>query len=110
MNRVSELVIYGLVIVGMAIANSSKLQQSESRIALIDERLAVTEERIDYTSKKKWTNYISTNTDLLAAKAKLERQQEEKLKIEDKVLSLLLDYEAANRQLKLLTSNLETLE
>ena len=45
----------------MAIANSSKLQQSESRIALIEQRLAVTEDRIDYTSKKKWTNYISTN-------------------------------------------------
>ena len=45
----------------MAIANSSKLQQSESRIALIEQRLAVTEDRIDYTSKKKWTNYIFTN-------------------------------------------------
>ena len=44
-----------------AIANSPKLQQSESRIALIEQRLAVTEDRIDYTSKKKWTNYISTN-------------------------------------------------
>ena len=42
-------------------ALSFKLQQSESRIALIEQRLAVTEERIDYTSKKKWTNYISTN-------------------------------------------------
>ena len=122
----------------MAIANSFKLQQSESRIALIEQRLAVTEDRIDYTSKKKWTNYISTNpvniiqnlfggggvqrdniaiasleirtTDLLAAKAELERQQEEKLEIENEVLNLLLDYEAANRKLELLTSNLETLE
>ena len=122
-----------------AIANSFKLQQSESRIALIEQRLAVTEDRIDYTSKKKWTNYISPNpvdiiqnlfggggvqrdniaiasleirtTDLLAAKAELERQQEEeKLQIEDEVLNLLLDYEAANRKLELLTSNLETLE
>ncbi len=121
-----------------AIANSSKLKQSESRIALIDQRLAVTEERIDYTSKKKWTNYISTNpvdiiqnifgggdvkqdeiaianleirtADLLAAKAELERQQEEeKLKIEDEVLRLVLDYEAAQRRHNLLTSNLETL-
>jgi outer membrane protein TolC len=101
--------------------------------------LAVTEDRIDYTSKKKWTNYISTNpvniiqnlfggggvqrdniaianlevrtADLLAAKAELERQQEEeKLEIENEVLNLLLDYEAANRKLELLTSNLETLE
>ncbi len=101
--------------------------------------MAVTEDRIDYTSKKKWTNYISTNpvniiqnlfggggvqrdniaianlevrtADLLAAKAELERQQEEeKLEIENEVLNLLLDYEAANRKLELLTSNLETLE
>ena len=122
-----------------AIANSVKLQQSAERIALIEQRLAVTEDRIDYTSKKKWTNYISPNpvdiiqnlfggggvqrdniaianleirtTDLLAAKAELERQQEEeKLKIENEVLNLLLDYEAANRKLELLTSNLETLE
>ena len=122
-----------------AIALSPKLKQSESRIALIEQRLAVTEERIDYTSKKKWTNYISTNpvdiiqnifgggdvkqdeiaianlevrtADLLAAKAELERQQsEEKLKIEDKVLRLVLDYEAAQRRYNLLTSQLETLE
>ncbi len=122
-----------------AIANSTKLKQSESRITLIEQRLAVIEDRIDYTSKKKWTNYISTNpvdiiqnifggggvqrdniaiasleirtTDLLAAKTKLERQQEEeKLKIEDKVLRLVLDYEAAQRRQELLTSNLETLE
>lgn len=122
-----------------AIANSAKLKQTESRIALIDQRLAVTEERIDYTSKKKWTNYISTDpvniiqnlfggggvqrdniaiasleirtTDLLAAKAELERQQEEeKLKIEDNVLRLVLEVEAAKRKYNLLTSSLETLE
>ncbi len=101
--------------------------------------MAVTEERIDYTSKKKWTNYITTNpvdiiqnffggggmqrdnlaianleirtADLLTAKAELERQQEaEKLKLEDKVLHLLLDIDAANRKHELLTSQLETLE
>jgi len=122
-----------------AIASSSKLQQSKSRIALIDQRLEATEERIDYTKKKQWTNYISTNpvdiiqnifggggvqrdriaiadleiktTDLLAAKAELERQQEEeKLETGDRVLSLLLDYEAANRKHELLSSQLETLE
>ena len=123
----------------LAIANSFKLQQAADRIALIEQRLAVTEDRIDYTSKKKWTNYISTNpvdiiqnlfggggvqrdnialanlevrtTDLLAAKAELERQQEaEKLEIEDEVLNLLLNYEAANRKHELLLSQLETLE
>ena len=35
-----------------AIANSSKLKQSKSRIALIEQRLAVTEDKIDYTSKE----------------------------------------------------------
>ena len=126
-------------ITSRAIANSPKLKQSKSRIALIDQRLAVTEERIDYTSKKKWTNYISADpvniiqnlfggggvqrdniaiasleirtTDLLAAKAELERQQEEeKLKIEDKVLRLVLEVEAAKRKYNLLSSSLETLE
>ena len=123
----------------LAIANSFKLQQSAERIALIEQRLAVTEERIDYTSKRKWTNYISTNpvniiqnlfggggmqrdnlaianleirtADLIAAKAELERQQEEeKLEIEDEVLNLLLDYEAKERKHELLLSQLETLE
>ncbi|WP_156114181.1 hypothetical protein [Myxosarcina sp. GI1] len=122
-----------------AIANSNKLQQTSDRITAIERRLAVTEERIDYTSKKKWTNYITTNpvdiiqnffggggmqrdnlaianleirtADLLTAKAELERQQEaEKLKLEDKVLHLLLDIDAANRKHELLTSQLETLE
>lgn len=47
-------------------------------------------------------------TDLLAAKAELERQQEEeKVEIEEKVLNLLLDYEAANRKHELLSSQLE---
>ncbi len=49
--------------------------------------------------------------DLLAAKAELERQQEEeKVKIGDRVLRLLLDYEAAQRRHELLTSQLKTLE
>ena len=47
----------------------------------------------------------------MAAKAELERQQEEeKLKIEDKVLRLMLEVEAANRRQELLTSSLKTLE
>ena len=122
-----------------AIANSNKLQQTAERITLIEQRLEVTEDRIEYTNKKKWTNYISVNpvdiiqnifggggiqrdnlaianleirtTDLLAAKAELERQQEEeKARIENKILRLLLDYEAAQRQYNLLSSNLEILE
>ncbi len=122
-----------------AIANSFKLETLTARIALIDERLELAEDRIDYVSKKSWTNYISTNpvniiqnifgggnvqrdriaiasleirtADLLAAKAELERQQsEEKVKIGDRVLRLLLDYEAAQRRHELLTSQLQTLE
>ena len=119
----------------LAIANSFKLQQSVDRITAIERRLAVTEDRIEYTSKKKWTNYISTNpvniiqnlfggggvqrdniaianlevrtADLLAAKAELERQREaEKLEIENKVLRLILDFEAAERKHRLLSDRL----
>ncbi len=122
-----------------AIANSFKLETLEQRITLIEQRLKVAEDRIEYTSKKRWTNYLSANpvnilqnifgggdvqrdniaiasleirtADLLAAKAELERQQEEeKVKIGDRVLRLLLDYEAAQRRHELLTSQLKTLE
>ena len=103
-----------------AIANSHKLETLAERITLIEQRLELAEDRIEYTRKKKWTNYISANpinilqnifgggdvqrdniaiasleirtADLLAAKAELERQQEEeKVKIGDRVLRLLLD-------------------
>ena len=122
-----------------AIASSFKLETLTARIALIDERLELAEDRIEYTRKKKWTNYISANpvniiqnifgggdvqrdriaiasleirtADLLAAKAELERQQEEeKVEIGDRVLRLLLDYEAAQRRHELLKKQLETLE
>ncbi len=122
-----------------AIASSFKLETLAERITLIDERLELAEDRIDYVSKKSWTNYISTNpvniiqnifgggdvqrdriaianleirtADLLAAKAELERQQsEEKVKIGDRILRLLLDYEAAQRRHELLKNQLQTLE
>ena len=122
-----------------AIANSHKLKTLAERITLIEQRLELAEDRIEYTRKKKWTNYISANpinilqnifgggdvqrdnlaiasleirtADLLAAKAELERQQEEeKVKIGDRVLRLLLDYESAQRRHELLTSQLATLE
>ena len=49
--------------------------------------------------------------DLLAAKAELERQQEEeRVKIGDRVLRLLLDYEAAQRRHELLKKQLDTLD
>ncbi len=122
-----------------AIASSHKLKTLAERITLIEQRLELAEDRIEYTRKKKWTNYISANpvnilqnifgggdvqrdriaiasleirtADLLAAKAELERQQEEeKVEIGDRVLRLLLDYEAAQRRHKLLSSQLKTLE
>ncbi len=122
-----------------AIASSFKLETLIARIALIDERLELAEDRIKYTRNKKWTNYISTNpvniiqtifgggamqrdniaiasleirtADLLAAKAELERQQsEEKGSIGDRILRLLLDYEAAERRYKLLNNQLQTLQ
>ncbi len=122
-----------------AIASSFKLKTLAERITLIDERLELAEDRIEYTRKKKWTNYISANpidiiqnifgggdvqrdniaiasleirtADLLAAKAELERQQEEeKVRIGDHILRLLLDYEAAQRRHELLKNQLETLE
>ena len=154
MKKVGKLIIYGLITIAIALtiisvniypltatstSQETKLKQSAERIALIEQRLAVTEDRIDYTNKKKWTNYISTNpvdiiqnlfggggvqrdriaiteleirtTDLLAAKAELERQQaEEKIDLGERILKLLLDYEAATRELELLKSQLETLQ
>ncbi len=96
-------------------ANSAKLKTLEERITLIEQRLELAEDRIEYTRKKKWTNYISANpinilqnifgggdvqrdniaianleirtADLLAAKAELERQQEEeKVEIGDRII------------------------
>jgi hypothetical protein len=122
-----------------AIASSNKLKKLDEKIALIDERLELMGDRIVYSQKKTWTNYVTLDpvkllqnlfgggdvqrdrlaiadleiktADLLAAKAELERQQEEeKVRVGDKVLRLLLDYEAANRRYQLLSSQLETLE
>ncbi|MBE9170380.1 hypothetical protein IQ238_23630 [Pleurocapsales cyanobacterium LEGE 06147] len=122
-----------------AIASSNKLKKLDEKIALIDQRLELMEDRIAYSQKKTWTNYVTLDpvkllqnlfgggdvqrdrlaiadleiktADLLAAKAELERQQEEeKVRVGDKVLRLLLDYEAANRRHRLLSSQLETLE
>ena len=44
-----------------AIANSFKLKTLQERISIIEQRLEVAEDRIDYTRKKRWTNYISAN-------------------------------------------------
>ncbi|CCQ65677.1 hypothetical protein CWATWH0402_924 [Crocosphaera watsonii WH 0402] len=48
---------------------------------------------------------------LEAARAGLERQrEEEKVKLEEKVLQLLLSYEAATRQVQLVESQIKTFE
>ncbi len=93
---------------------NEKIADKEIQVTLIEQRLELAEDRIEYTRKKKWTNYISANpvniiqnifgggdvqrdniaiasleirtADLLAAKAELERQQEEEeVKIGDLV-------------------------
>ena len=96
------------------------------------------DDKIDYVSKKGWTNYISIDpvkilqnlfgggdvqkdqvtiasmqlqaSELIAAKAELERQkEEEKTRLGEKVLKLVLDYEKSDRRHELLSSQLETL-
>ncbi len=120
-----------------ASANSSKLKTLDERIALVNERLELMGERIEYSQNRQWTNYITTNpvelvqnlfgggsvqrdriaiadlevkaATLEAARAELERQrEEEKALLEDKVLRLVLDYEAASRFSALVESQLET--
>jgi hypothetical protein len=121
-----------------AIAKSSKLKHLDEKITLINERLKVMDKRIDHAHNRSWTNYVTIDpikllqnifgggdvqrdkiaiadlevktADLEAAKAELERQkEEEKTLLGEKVLRLVLDYEAANRRYELLTSQLETL-
>jgi hypothetical protein len=118
-----------------AIANSSELVTLDEQIALIDKRLVVAGERIEHTSKKRWTNYLSTDplriaanvfgggdvqrdniaiADLEVKSAELEayranlhrRQAEVKSKLKEEVLGLVLEYEAAEREYVLAQSKL----
>ena len=118
-----------------AIANSPELVTLDEQIALIDERLVVADKRIDHTSKKRWTNYISSDplriaanilgggdvqrdniaiADLEVKSAELEayrakahrRKAEVKSKLQEEVLGLVLEYEAAVRQYSLVKSQL----
>ena len=122
-----------------AIAKSEQLKTIETKIGLIDERIDLTEQKIGNAKDKKFLNYISTNpveilknlfgggdvqrdriaiasleirtSDLIAARAELERQQvEEKVEIRDRVLRLLLDYESAERRHELLNNQLSNFE
>jgi predicted ATPase len=118
-----------------AIANSSELVTLDEQIALIDKRLVLAGERIEHTSKKRWTNYLSTDplriaanvfgggdvqkdniaiADLEVKSAELEayranlyrRQAEVKSQLKENVLGLVLEYETAEREYVLAQSKL----
>ena len=118
-----------------AIANSPELVTLDEQIALIDERVGLMGDRIDYTSNKRWTNYLTTDPLRLAAnifgggdvqrdniaiadlevkaatleatRANLERRRAEvESQIREEILTLVLDYEAAGRQAALVESQL----
>jgi len=118
-----------------AIANSSELVTLDEQIALIDKRLVVAGERIEHTSKKRWTNYLSTDplriaanvfgggdvqrdniaiADLEVKSAELEayranlhrRKAEVSSQLKEDVLGLVLEYEAAEREYALAQSKL----
>ena len=120
-----------------AIANSSELVILNQQIALIDKRLEVAEKRIEHTSKKRWTNYLSTDplriaanvlgggdvqrdniaianlevrsAELEAYRANLNRRQAEvRSELREEVFGLLLEYEAAEREYILAHSKLAT--
>ncbi len=120
-----------------AIANSPELVTLDEQIALIDKRLVVAEKRIDHTSKKRWTNYLSIDplriaanvlgggdvqkdniaianlevksAELEAYRANLHRRKAEvKSQLREKVLGLVLEYEAAEREYVLVQSKLAT--
>jgi predicted ATPase len=125
------------LLVEKAIANSPELVTLDEQIALIDKRLTVAGERIEHTSKKRWTNYLSTDTlriaanvfgggdiqkdniaiaDLEVKSAELEadranlhrRKAEVKSQLKEDVLGLVLEYEAAEREYVLAQSKLAT--
>ena len=120
-----------------AIANSPELIAIDEQIALIDKRLVVADQRIEHTSKKRWTNYISSDplritanllgggdvqrnniaiADLEIKSAELEayrakahrRKAEVKSQLREEVLGWVLEYETAEREYILAQSKLAT--
>ncbi len=118
-----------------AIANSPELVTLDEQIALVNERVELMGDRINYTSNRRWTNYLTTEplrlvanifgggdvqrdniaiadlevkaATLEAARANLERRRAEvESQIREEVLSLVLEYEAAGRQAALVESQL----
>ncbi len=121
----------------LAIANSAELVTLDEQITLIDKRLVVADRRLDHTSKKRWTNYISSDplriaanilgggdvqrdniaiADLEVKSAELEayranlhrRKAEVSSQLREEVLGLVLEYEAAEREYVLAQSKLAT--
>ncbi len=120
-----------------AIANSPELVTLDEQITLIDKRLEVADKRSDHTSKKRWTNYISSDplriaanllgggdvqrdniaiADLEVKSAELEayranlhrRKAEVESQLREEILSLVLEYEAEERKYVLAQSKLAT--
>ena len=120
-----------------AIANSPELVTLDEQIALIDRRLVVAAKRIEHTSKKRWTNYISRDPVSIAAnilgggnmqrdniavadlevksgeleayRANLHRRKAEvKSQLREEILGFVLEYEAAEREYALAQSKLAT--
>ncbi|MEO1466896.1 MAG: hypothetical protein AAFR89_11885, partial [Cyanobacteria bacterium J06633_1] len=118
-----------------AIANSPELLTLDEQIALIDRRLVVAGKRIEHTSNKRWTNYISSDPlriaanvlgggdvqrdniaiadlevksgELEAYRANLHRRKAEiKSQLREEVLGLVLEYEESVRQYSLVESQL----
>ena len=118
-----------------AIANSPELVALDEQIALIDRRLVVAGKRIEHTSNKRWTNYISSDPlriaanllgggdvqrdniaiadlevksgELEAYRANLHRRKAEiKSQLREEVLGLVLEYEESVRQYSLVESQL----
>ncbi len=120
-----------------AYANSPELVTLDEQIALIDKRIALALKRIEHTSKKRWTNYLSydplriaanllgggdvqrdniaiadlevKSAELEAYRANLHRRKAEiKSELREEVLGLVLEYEAAVREYVLAQSKLVT--
>ncbi len=120
-----------------AIANSPELVTLDEQITLIDKRLEVADKRSDHTSKKRWTNYISSDplriaanllgggdvqrdtiaiadfegksAELEAYQANLHRRKAEvESQLREEILSLVLEYEAEERKYVLAQSKLAT--
>jgi outer membrane protein TolC len=120
-----------------AVSNSPQLKLLGEKITIIEQQLELLGKRIEYSRKRSWTSYITIDpvkliqnifgggdvqrdklaiADLQVKTAQLEsalaemerRKEEEKINLGDKVLRLVLDYEAVSRKYALVESQLIT--